>query len=342
MLAIEQKYLVGLGILIASFFIAVIISYVFKYLLPKLTSKTKTDFDDKVAKKLKMPIFFIIILFGTYSAIKYIGIKNSIASTIDNVILTALALIILSAIVKITSLFIEQYGSNIAERAKSDVGRHMLPLLKDITRIIVYLIGLMFIFKIWNIEITPLLASAGIAGFAIAFAAKDTVANFFGGLTLFFDRPFKIGDRIQLESGEQGFVTEIGVRSTRIKTFDNTELSIPNSIISNSKIINWNNPELRTKLKIKFGVSYGSDVDKVKEVVLDETKKCEDVMKEPEPKIYFTEMDDFSLNFLLICWLPTPSTFSTKDKLTTAIYKRLNKEGIEIPFPTTTVHLKKD
>ncbi|RLJ04928.1 MAG: mechanosensitive ion channel family protein [Candidatus Aenigmatarchaeota archaeon] len=339
---LEQKYLIGAGIFVASFFIALIVSYTFKYLLPKLTSKTKTDFDDKLAKKLKTPIFFIIILFGAYSAIKYIEINTKVASVTDNILLTILAVIILSAVVRVTNLFIEQYGSKISEHAKSDIGRNMLPLLKDIVRISLYLIGLMFIFKIWNIEITPLLASAGIAGFAVAFAAKDTIANFFGGLTLFFDRPFKIGDRIQLESGEQGFVREIGVRSTRIKTFDNTELSIPNSIIANSKIINWNNPEPKTKLKIKFGVAYGSDVDKVKRVVLDETKKCEDIVKQPEPKIYFTEMGDFSLNFLLVCWLPTPSTFSVKDKLTTAIYKRLNKEGIDIPFPTTTVHLKKD
>ncbi len=338
----QSKYVVALLILIFSFILAWVVSYLFKHLLPRITSKTKTDFDDKLAEMLRRPIFYTIILAGVYTCIKYLGLGMTIATTMDNIVLTILVIIISFTIAKVLKLFIEQYGRKIADRTASDLDNHLLPLLENLAELFVYLFGVMFILRIWNIDITPLVASAGIAGFAVAFAAKDTIANFFGGISIFFDKPFRIGDRVQLESGEQGHVLSIGVRTTRIKTFNNTELSIPNSVIANSRVVNWNAPEAKTKVKITIGVAYGSDVDKVKQIIIDEAKKCKDVLDEPEPSVYFKEMADFSLNFLLICWAPSPSIFSIKDKLNTAIYKRLVKEGIEIPFPTRTIYMKKD
>ncbi|RLI96829.1 MAG: mechanosensitive ion channel family protein [Candidatus Aenigmatarchaeota archaeon] len=337
----ESTYVAALLILIFSFILAEVVSYLFKNFLPKITSRTKTDFDDKLAAMLRKPVFYTIILAGIYTCIKYLGLGLSIATIVDNAVLTILVIIVSFTAAKIVKLFIENYGKKIADRTESDLDNHLLPLLENLSELFIYFVGIMLILRIWNIDITPLLASAGIAGFAIAFAAKDTIANFFGGISIFFDKPFRIGDRIQLESGEQGHVLKIGVRTTRIKTFDNTELSIPNSVIANSRVINWNAPEARTKVKITVSVAYGSDVDKVKEIILDEAKKCKDVLDEPEPNVYFKEMGESSLNFLLVCWAPSPSTFSIKDKLNTAIYKRLAKEGIEIPFPTRTIYIKK-
>lgn len=331
-----SQNITSLYILAGSLILAFVVSFSFKKIIPRITSKTKSDLDEKLAEKLSSPIFFLVLLGGVHLAIEESGY---VFQYVDKLILTIGSLILLVTAVRILMLLIERYESKAYEKTK--VAEQMVPLLKNIARLSVYVIGLMFIFIIWNIDITPILASAGILGLAVAFAAQDTVANFFGGIAIFFDKPFKIGDRIQLDSGEQGFVTKIGVRTSRIRTFDNTELSIPNATLANSKVINWNNPETKTKLTLNIGVAYGSDPEKTKQVILDEANNCKEVLNDPKPEVYFTKMGDFALNFALLVWLEKPLTYGATDALNRAIYNRLNKEGISIPFPTRTIHMKK-
>jgi small-conductance mechanosensitive channel len=224
-----------------------------------------------------------------------------------------------------------------------DAGRHgteIIRLGESIVRVLV-LAGMVFLFlSFWKINLTPLLASAGIAGVAVALAAKETLSNFFGGVSVLLDQPFKTGDYIILDSGERGEVVEIGLRSTRILTRDDVQISIPNSIITNTKIINESAPEPRFRVRIKVGVAYGTDVDQAEEVLLDVARTNTLVSPQPEPRVRFRSFGDSSLDFELLCWARRPHD---KGRLIHAlnreIYKAFDQIGIVIPFPQRDVYV---
>jgi len=182
----------------------------------------------------------------------------------------------------------------------------------------------------------------GIAGIAIGLAVKDSLANIFGGVSLILDRNFKIGDKIKLESGEEGVIKDIGLRSTRLLTLDNQLIIIPNGILSNAKIQNFVLPDPKERVAIKFGVEYGSDVKKVKDIVIKAVKNVENILEEPAPEVLLIEMGDFALIFVCRVWVNSyKNAERTKAKATEAIYTALNKAKIVIPYPTHTVYVKK-
>jgi len=186
-------------------------------------------------------------------------------------------------------------------------------------------------------------ASLGIAGFVFGFALRDIFANVFGGIALIADKSFKIGDFIKLESGEVGEVIDIGLRSTRIKSFDEgNEIIVPNNSLVTSKITNYGRPLINLKIVVKIGVAYGSDVKKTREVLLDCAKKIDEVQEDPGPRVYFMEMADFSLNFRVVFWIADfRQRFDIRDKFVSLAYEELQSKGIKIPFPTRTIHIEK-
>ena len=188
---------------------------------------------------------------------------------------------------------------------------------------------------------TAWLASAGILGIAIGFAAKDTLANLFSGIFILADAPYKIGDFILLDSGERGQVTEIGIRSTRILTRDDIEIIIPNAAIANAKIVNESGgPYSKARVRVNVGVAYGSDIDRVRAVLEDIGRKSEFLVDDPAPRVRFRELGESSLNFQLLGWVAEPVQRGVAlDELYTAVYKRFAEENITIPFPQRDVHL---
>lgn len=189
---------------------------------------------------------------------------------------------------------------------------------------------------------TAWIASAGIIGIAVGFAAKDTLANLFSGVLILADAPYKIGDYVVLDSGERGMVTHIGIRSTRMLTRDDVELTIPNSIMGTTKIINESGgPYKKFRIKVPVGVAYGSDIDRVKQILLDISLAEEKVCHDPEPRVRFRQFGNSSLDLDLLCWVDEPSMRGQViDILLTAIYKEFNKQNIEIPYSKQDVYIK--
>jgi small-conductance mechanosensitive channel len=217
----------------------------------------------------------------------------------------------------------------------------MLPLLNNVFKVAILALAIYFVFLAWNIDVTAWLASAGIVGLALSFAAKDTLSNLFAGVSIAADAPYKTGDFIILESGERGMVTHIGLRSTRILTRDDVEITIPNGIIGNSKIINEaGGPSEKHRIRIPIGVAYGSDLDEVIAALTAVAENHEEVCKIPEPRIRFRSFGDSSLNFELLCWIDRPvNRGRMTHELNCAVYQIFREEGIEIPFPQRDVHL---
>jgi small-conductance mechanosensitive channel len=222
----------------------------------------------------------------------------------------------------------------------SSAGQHFGPLMRNVTVVSVLVLGAMGVLSIWNVSVTPLLASAGLAGAAVAFAAKDTIANFLGGVSILFDRPYLVGHYVNLESGERGAVVDIGLRSTRIKTRDDILITVPNSIMANSTIVNESAPIRRFRVRIPVGVAYGSDIENVESVLMDVAAKNSGIEEEPPPRVRFRSFGDSSLNFELLCWADDPMNRGRViHELNSAIYGRFAEEGIAIPFPQRDVHL---
>jgi MscS family membrane protein len=156
------------------------------------------------------------------------------------------------------------------------------------------------------------------------------------------DKTFKVGDKVQLESGELGTILDIGLRSTKLRTYDNEVIHIPNGFLANAKVKNYTQPDVSIRVNVEFGVEYGSDPDNVKKIVLEAIKQVDTVLPEPEPIVQFLKMSDFSLDFVARAWVKSyGKAYSTKVNITDAIYKALNKANIGIPFPTHTVYTKK-
>ncbi|MBU4230091.1 MAG: mechanosensitive ion channel family protein, partial [Proteobacteria bacterium] len=214
-------------------------------------------------------------------------------------------------------------------------------LLKNVVRVIVIVSALIWLLSIWNVNLAPLFASAGIAGIAVALAAKDSLANFFGGISIFADKTFKVGDYIIIDDAQRGEVVEIGVRSTRIMTRDDVLITIPNSILANSKIVNESAPIPRFRIRVPVGVAYGSDLEKVEAVLLAVAAENPAVVKEPEARVRLRAFGSSSVDFELLCWVADPRLKGLEiHNLLKGIYAAFAAHAIAIPFPQQDVHIK--
>ncbi|MBT8099281.1 MAG: mechanosensitive ion channel family protein, partial [Gammaproteobacteria bacterium] len=208
--------------------------------------------------------------------------------------------------------------------------------------IALFALAIYFAFLAWDIELTAWLASAGIVGLALGLAARDTLSNVFAGVSIVADAPYKTGDFIILDTGERGVVTQIGLRSTRLLTRDDVEITIPNGILGNSKIINEaGGPSEKHRIRIAVGVAYGSDIDHViatlEKVAADHDEICTD----PAPRVRFRRFGDSSLDFELLCWIDRPvNRGRLHHELNCAVYKAFIAGNIEIPFPQRDLHVR--
>jgi len=334
----KNQYVEAAIIFILFVVIAKTVAVVLRKYLKKITEKTKTKFDDVLLEKTEPFLTYVIILVGVRFVLLHLGIMNLLISRIINSFIAILA--VYFAII-IIDMFIDFWGINWAKRTKSGVDA-MLPLVHKFSNVVLIIACLMFILGIWDKDVTGFVAGLGIAGIVLGFALKDSLSNIFGGISIILDRTYRVGDRIKIDSGESGIVYDISLRSTKIKTWDNDILIIPNGKMANSKIQNYVQPSIKSRGVVEFCVVYGSDVDKVKRVIIEAIKKVENVLDEPAPSVYFSKMNDFSLDFDAKFWVDdVAKRYETKENVTNVIYKTFKKEGISIPFPTRTVYLKK-
>jgi small-conductance mechanosensitive channel len=199
-----------------------------------------------------------------------------------------------------------------------------------------------FTFLAWDIDVTAWLASAGIIGIAVGFAAKDTLANFFAGIFIIADAPYKVGDWIVLDGDLRGRVIKIGVRSTRLLTSDDIEITVPNSVIGGSKIVNEvGGPSVKQRIRVKLQCAYGADIDQVRAVLLRCAEREPEVAREPAPQVNFNSFGDSGLNFELRVWIEDPARRDAIiDRLNCGVYKAFAAERIEIPFPKRDIYIK--
>jgi small-conductance mechanosensitive channel len=331
-------FLEFLFILVISLIVAIIAKFIMIQVLKPLAKKTKTKVDDLIIKSISSIIFYIILAIGFKIGFQTFQIQVQIY---NNLVDTILILLVVIALLRIITNLSKHWIKDWAKKTESTADDRLIPLLQKIMKAVVIILGFIFLFDAWEIDISPLLATAGIAGIAIGFAVRDSLANILGGIQLVMDKTFKVGDKIQIESGEMGDILDIGLRSTKLKTYDNEVIYIPNGQLANAKVKNFTVPDLSVRVNVEFGVVYGSNSEKVRQVVLDAVQKIEGVLEEPAPVVQFLKMSDFSLDYVVRVWVNEyTEAYTMKLAVTDAVYNALNQAGIEIPFPTRTVFTK--
>ena len=305
----------------------------------RFASFTKSEADDRLIDLVHRPVSYTIILVGLEATVISLEPVGRTLYYAHGVVFTIVTIIWAIAGARVANVVIEHGLSRVSDA--TGLGKDVIPLAENVTLITVIAATLMVLLAVWKKDITPLLASAGIAGVAVAFAAKDTLANFFGGISVFLDKPYKIGDYIVLDGGERGEVVAIGVRSTRIKTRDDVQITIPNSIIANTKVVNESAPQPNFRVRVPIGVAYGSDIDQVQETLLAIAVRNDNIVAEPAPRVRFRTFGDSALNFELLAWAKEPALRGkTVHEMNCEIYKEFLRLGIRIPFPQRDVHLQ--
>jgi MscS family membrane protein len=320
---------VGIGVIAAG-----IIHLVFIW-LRKRAEQTETKMDDLIVYSLGKPLvmlaFFIPLILAVQHSIYLYPQYQWIADS--KILLSGYILVATWIIATFVDGFLKIYGVALAEKTETELDDRIIDILKKIAKWIIWFIGLMYVFSTFNINITPLIAGAGILGIAIALAAQDLFSNFFGGAVIITDQPFKVGDRV-LINDILGDVIHIGPRSTRIITLDSDIVTMPNNKIATSIVRNYSLPNPQVRIQIAVSVTASNDIAQVKRVLLEITdeavkNRCDVIAPDPKPTVYLTKMDKSSITFLVnvyACGFLFNSII--QDYLNTRIIERFRKEGI--------------
>ena len=311
----------------------------------RLTAFTATDLDDRILQRAMPHVSPIMMTLGVYLAVRSLPLHEKLVVIATGLLYVVLVVLVCKLIYHAIDELLAWYvsGQEDATVEGSVMSRQMLPIAEKIILLLLIGAALVVVLKHFNYDIFSLVTALGIGSLAIGMAAKDTLAHMISGFTLMLDRPFRIGDRIQLSGGQIGDVLDIGLRSTKIKTLDNQLLVIPNSDLCNTMLVNQAFPDQRAKGRINVGVAYGSDVEFVKKLLVDTAVECEGVLSDPAPEAYFTSFGDSALNMALFFWVNEYATlFAVTDRVNTRILSSFRESGVEIPFPIRTVNLKSD
>ena len=320
---------------------AFLAAWILTRLVGRWVGKTDTTIDDEFIELMHRPVFVVVLLIGLAMAAEQAAafLGGALEPTIK--ILKTIGIVVLTAFaIRASRLILDALSRN-RDRFPL-IQLRTLPLFYNVSLLGIIGAAVYFFFLAWEIEVTAWLASAGIIGLALSFAAKDSLANLFAGAFILADAPYKIGDFIILDSGERGRVTHIGLRSTRMLTRDDVEITVPNSVMGNSKITNESGgPYEKERIRVRVGVAYGTDIDRVEELLLGIAVSHSEITEDPEPRVRFKDFGDSALIVELRGWIREPVLRGrVTHMLRKEIYKCFMAEGIQIPYPKLDVHLQ--
>ncbi len=340
-ITIQNTFLKAGLVFLIFLFSAFIIRFIFTKFLHRLVKGTQTEIDDKIIATAKGPMLFLIITFGIFLSGRILGAEAQFGNFYTNFFVTIMAFLVFWIFAQIIMILVRGARETVGENVKLFEDK-IYPFFEKILKFILALIYLFLVFKIWRIDLTPLLAGAGVMGLAVAFAAQESIANIFGGISLFADKAYEIGDYVIVDDKYRGEVVDIGIRSTKIKTRDDVMIVIPNSVMSNTTVVNESGITPKLRVRIDMGVSYDSDLEKVEKVLLDIADKTDYVEKKPAPRVRYRDFKEYYVHVQLSVWVKRPAlrgrikSFMIKD-----IHKRFKKEKIVMPYPIQEVHIRK-
>ncbi len=336
----QHPWLQLAAVALLSGFVAWLIWLFLKKVVARAFARTETEVDDRLLEAAHWPLFVSVCLIGLRIGIERLQLAAETERVIGNVLQTVALLFWVVAGLRVSTVLLRAVSRRREKGAL--VSRHTQPLFENLAKVAIVILGAYLAIKVWGYDVSGLLAAGGIAGLAIGFAARDTLANLFAGIFIFADGPYKIGDFITLDTGERGMVTEIGIRSTRLLTRDDIEVTIPNAVMGNAKINNESGgPHVKYRIRVRVGIAYGSDVDHVESVQLQVAADNAKVCRQPEPRVRFRAFGPSSIDYELLCWVEEPVFRGiVTHELVKATHKAFAGAGIEIPVSQHDIHIK--
>ncbi|GAB5561854.1 MAG: mechanosensitive ion channel family protein [Synoicihabitans sp.] len=337
---VDYPYVLAGIVLFLAIVVAWAVDRVVVVFVKRLVTKTQGDFDDHLLEIMHKPVFYSVLVYGLSTASSVLAMPVELHGRIFPLIYTALLVVWTMFAVRFSRLVLRQMAAN--EKRFVILHSQTLPLFENLAFLTILGLSIYSIFSSWNVDMTAWLASAGIIGIAVGFAAKDTLANLLAGVLIMADAPYKIKDYVVLETGERGAVTNIGLRSTRILTRDHIEITIPNSVMGNTKIINESaGPSTRSRIRAKIGCAYGSDIALVEKILLDVAAAEPELCESPPPVVRFRAFGESSLDFELMVWIVNPGDRGRiLHQIYKAVYREFANQGVEIPYPKRDLYIK--
>ncbi len=323
--------------------IAAIIYFVVDPIMHLFTKKTKNDLDDRVLEVTRVPIFLLIVLFGVVDSLSILNIPQEWHVTIILLYQILLILVIAFVAYLIFDRVIIYYAQQWSRVTDTEIDDVLVPLLHKAGLIVIPIFALGAVLSLFGVDLTLMVAGFGVIGLVVAFAVQETLSNVFAGMQLLLDRPFKVGDLVELDSGEICEVRKIGLRSTTMyNTSDHEMIVVPNNDVINKKVVNYSRPDMHRSMCVEVGVAYGTDVNKVKAALLKVAADNPEVIKEEGqlPYVRLSKFGDSSVDFKLWYWVEVKKMWRVASEMRQAVYEKFNAEGIEIPFPQNVVTLR--
>ncbi len=314
----------------------------------KIITRTKSQLDDILLEIVLPRIKWLSIVAATYLAIgeveKSIPVTDTTAHRVIGYLGDAASVLFIAAVtflaIQLINASIKYFVEAQAKKTASRVNDALILLLNRLTNALIVFIASIMVLGTFGVNVSSLLVFLGGSSVAFALAAQDTLANMFAGFVIMIDRPFRVGDRIKLPSGEVGDVYEIGLRSTKVLDFDNNLIINPNAELVKSKIVNYSYPENHIRVVVDVGVAYGTDLDQAKKIMVDLARKHPNLLKDPVPEAFTTSLGDSAVNIQLVARTDDfRKRFRTETDLREQIYVAFNKEKIDIPFPQRVVRV---
>lgn len=334
------EWAIALLILVGSYVVAKLIYWLFGNVIKKATSRTKTKIDDILVEMLEKPVILGLTIFGFWYGIRQLVFPDTIVVWINNVYLAMITLTATWLLSRLVDAIIREYLVPLTEKTESDMDDQMLPVVQKGLRAAIWILGIIVALNNAGYNVSALLAGLGIGGLAMAMAAKDTVANFFGGITIFADKPFKINDRVKM-GGFDGTITEIGIRSTRLKTLEGRIVTIPNAKFTDGMVENVS-AEPSRKVIINLGLVYETTAEQMEKALslLHEIATGNQDL-EDEHHAAFNDFGASSLGIIFIYFIKKGADIlATQTSVNMEIKRKFEANGLEMAFPTQTIYTK--
>lgn len=324
-------------IFLASAIVGFFLERIVLHRFAQMAKVTPWEGDEIIVAALKGLLLYLSILAGLYAASLRIAVDERLRVIIDRGLLVIFLLILTLVMVRLTTGFVAHYAE-----------KSILPsvsIFTNLTKVLAFALGILIILQSVGISVTPVLTALGVGGIAVALALQDTLSNLFAGLHIIATRQIRQGNYIRLDSGGEGYVTDVTWRNTMIRTLHNNTVLIPNSKLAGAIVTNFALPETEMSILVQVGVSYNSDLEEVEKVTIEVAR---DLLQEVqggiqgfEPFIRFHTFADFSINFSVILrGHEYTDQYLLKHEFVKRLHQRYRREGIEIPYPIRTVHLK--
>ena len=327
---------VFLSLFLRKFFILVVVRFV-----ERLAKKTSTELDDLLINITSKPLSFLIIVVGLFIAFLILGMEHTIiAKLIKSLIIIVISWTLYNLVVEL-SIYIYRFTEKLGEEIAKELGSFLIKLLK----IFAIGIGVLAILQEWGINISAVIASLGLGGLAFALAAKDTAANLFGGLTVLVDKTMKVGDWIKIGDVE-GIVEDIGLRSSKIRSFEKSLIIIPNQILANQSLENFSRRNVR-RIKMIIGVTYSTTREQMVKIlneIRNMLKTHPRIAKDQLLMVYFTDFGDSSLNIFIYCFTNTAKWeeyLAIREDVNLKIMEIIERNGASFAFPSTSIYVEK-